>query len=79
MGTWRRNMLITQGVATIFECFFAREFCESRAETTYVEWAVAGDRRKWLAGCRLRGWPEVIGRTEVQIALRLISAVRRVN
>ena len=66
------------GFAAIFAPIWTRKFRESR-QPTYVDWAMAGDRRKWLTGMRLRAWPGAIGRTEVQVALRLISAARRVN
>jgi hypothetical protein len=72
-------MLVIQGVVTIFERFFGARISQKLRRMTYVECAVAGERRKWLTGCRLCADPEELGRTEVQVALRLISAARRVD
>ena len=46
-----------------FERPLKTEFSRSVRQATYVEWASAGDWRKWLAGRMLRGGPDVVGRT----------------
>ena len=67
------------GFTAIFESDLDAQILRKLRKLTYVEWASAGDWRKWLTGSRLRGGPEVIGRTEVQVALRLRNVARRVN
>ena len=61
------------GFAAIFEPDLDVRILRKLRQPTYGEWAMAGDRRKWLSGCKLQGWPGAIGRREVQVAHRLIA------
>jgi hypothetical protein len=67
------------GFTLIFEPDLNARILQKSRTMTYVECAVAGDRRKCFAGWGLRCVPGAIRRTEVQVALRLINVARRVN
>ena len=47
----------------IFQRLQKTEFSRLVRQATYVECALAGDGRKWLAGRMLRGGPDAVGRT----------------
>jgi hypothetical protein len=68
-----------QGFSAIFEPELDSRFLRKLRTAIYGDKALAGHRRKWLTGRRLRGGPEVLGQAEGPVALRLISAARRVD